>query len=69
MNINKCIRDGLGFYAKFIYLSRTMGHCVLESTRYYYSIVPELAEIIDVLTSKTAQDIFPELEHEKSRIN
>ena len=69
MNINKCIRDGLGFYAKFIYLSRTMGHCVLESTRYYYSIVPELAEIIDKLTSKTAQDLFPELEHEKSRIN
>ena len=61
ININKCLRDGLGFYSKFVYLSRTMGHRVLESTRYYYSLVPELAQIIDDLTGEAAKEIYPEL--------
>lgn len=63
-NINKCVRDGVGFHSNFVYLSRTMGHKVLESTKYYYSLVPEFAILIDELTTKTSDFIYPDLNYE-----
>ncbi|MBW2651428.1 MAG: tyrosine-type recombinase/integrase, partial [Deltaproteobacteria bacterium] len=45
-NINGWMDEGFGFDAKLLYLSKSMGHSKLESTRYYYSLVPGLADIL-----------------------
>ena len=65
-NINQWIGDGLDFHAKLFYLSKSMGHSVLESTTYYYSLVPGLANIIEAKTQKSFNTIVPEVEDEKS---
>ena len=38
-----------------------MGHTSLESTRYYYSLVPTLAAIIQDKTEAGFNDIVPEV--------
>jgi len=65
-NINRWTGDGLGFHAKLLYLSKSMGHCVLESTKYYYSLVPGLADIMEEKTQKSFNTIVPEVQDEKS---
>jgi len=45
-NINSWTDEGFGFDAKLHYLSKSMGHSVLESTKYYYSLVPGMADIL-----------------------
>jgi len=65
-NINRWIGDGLDFNAKLLYLSKSMGHRSLESTKYYYSLVPALANIIEDKTQKSFNTIVPEVENEKS---
>ena len=35
-NINSWTDEGFGFDAKLLYLSKSMGHCNVESTKYYY---------------------------------
>lgn len=50
VNINSWIDEGFGFSDKLQYLSKSMGHRSIEATRYYYSIVPRLA---DIMTDKT----------------
>jgi len=45
-NINRWTGYGMGFHGKFLYLSKSMGHSVLESTKYYYSLVPGFANIM-----------------------
>lgn len=58
-NINSWTDEGFGFDDRMLYLSKSMGHSVLESTKYYYSLVPALA---DVLESKSDEDfIIPEV--------
>lgn len=49
-NINRWTGEGFGFNKNLLYLSRSMGHSVLESTKYYYSLVPGLADILDART-------------------
>ena len=61
VNINSWIDDGFEFSDKLHYLSKSMGHRSIEATRYYYSIVPRLA---DILINKTELDfnaIVPEV--------
>jgi len=61
-NINSWTDDGFGFNDKLYYLSKSMGHCVVESTKYYYSLVPRLA---DVLAAHTDEDeVIPEVPYE-----
>ena len=61
-NINSWTDDGFGFNDKLLYLSKSMGHSVVESTKYYYSLVPRLA---DVLAAHTDEDeMIPEVPHE-----
>ena len=61
-NINGWTDDGFAFNDKLLYLSKSMGHSVIESTKYYYSLVPRLA---DVLASHTNEDeTIPEVCHE-----
>jgi hypothetical protein len=41
-----------------------MGHSVLESTRYYYSLVPAMADIIEKLSGQDFDEIVPEVDDE-----
>lgn len=54
------------FNKRLLYLSKSMGHSNLESTKYYYSLVPRLADIIDANTCCDYNDIVPEVTDEKS---
>lgn len=61
-NINMWIGEGIDFYDKLHYLSKSMGHSSLESTKYYYSLVPALATTIEEKTSEDFDIIIPEVE-------
>lgn len=65
-NINGWMDEGFGFDAKLLYLSKSMGHSKLESTRYYYSLVPGLADILKDCTGRTFDNIIPEVGDEES---
>jgi integrase len=52
-NINSWTDDGFEFHRKLHSLRKSMGHSVIESTKYYYSLVPRLA---DVLAEHTNED-------------
>jgi len=43
-----------------------MGHTTLESTKYYYSLVPKIADILKEKTELDFKNIVPEVSHEKS---
>jgi len=61
-NINSWTDDGFEFHQKLHSLSKSMGHSVIESTKYYYSLVPRLA---DVLAEHTNEDeTIPEVRYE-----
>lgn len=60
-NINRWLGEGMAFHSKFLYLSKSMGHSVLESTRYYYSLTPGLAEILIDKTIESFNNIIPEV--------
>lgn len=60
-NINRWIDEGYEFNDKFLYLSKNMGHTSLESTQYYYSLVPALAEVIRIRTEAGFNEICPEV--------
>jgi integrase len=63
-NINQWIGEGFGFESKLVWLSKSMGHSVLESTRYYYSFVPAMADIIEKLSGQDFEDIVPEVDND-----
>ena len=65
-NINRWVNEGFGFNAKLFYLSKSMGHSVLESTKYYYSLVPGMADILEEKTGMDFESIIPEVDYEKS---
>lgn len=60
-NINTWLSSGFDFNDKFLYLSKSMGHTSLESTRYYYSIVPALASVIEEKSGSSFDDLMPEV--------
>lgn len=66
-NINQWVGQGFDFFDRFVYLSKSMGHSTLESTKYYYSLVPALSEILDEKTGAGMEWIIPEVKDEKSR--
>ena len=63
-NINRWIGQGFDFSDRFVYLSKSMGHTKTESTKYYYSIVPGLSDILDSRTAKGFDEIVPEVDYE-----
>jgi hypothetical protein len=67
-NINQWIGEGFDFYDKLLYLSRSMGHSELESTKYYYSLVPALSGILSRLTGKNFDDTIPGLDWDKRSV-
>ncbi len=63
-NINRWISGGLSFDDKLLYLSKSMGHTTLESTKYYYSIVPGLSDILLDKTEQRFNELVPEVNDE-----
>ena len=61
-NINRWTDEGFEFHAKLLYLSKSMGHSVLESTKYYYSLVPRMADILEEKTGMDLESIVPEVD-------
>jgi len=61
-NINNWTDEGFGFDDKLLYLSKSMGHANLHSTKSYYSLVPQLSGIIEANTSEDG--IIPEVVYE-----
>jgi len=65
-NINRWIGYGMEFHAKLLYLSKSMGHTVIGSTTYYYSLVPGFADIMAEKTMGSFDIIVPEVtQHEE----
>lgn len=60
-NINQWIGQGFGFHDRLVYLSKSMGHCTVESTKYYYSIVPGLSDILEACTGSGSDWMMPEV--------
>lgn len=61
VNINSWIDEGFDMYDKLYYLSKSMGHCSIEHTKYYYSIVPRLADILNEKCTESFDDLVPEV--------
>jgi integrase len=60
-NINSWTDAGFGLSDKLQYLSKSMGHRHIESTRYYYAIVPRLADTLRERTEAGFNAIVPEV--------
>ena len=61
-NVNSWTDDCIGFNQKLYSLSKSMGHSVIESTNYYYSLVPRMANILDEHTDE--DEVIPEVCYE-----
>jgi integrase len=60
-NINKLIDRGFASKNDLVYLSKSMGHTSVDITaKYYYSIVPVLADIIQAQTEESFNELIPE---------
>jgi len=66
-NINSWTDDSFGFSDKLQFLSKSMGHRSIEATRYYYSIVPRLADTLKEKTEAGFNEIVPEVHDEKQQ--
>ena len=64
-NINSWIGEGFKFDDKLLYLSKSMGHANVEITKYYYSLVPGLSDIIEKQTNPGFEEIVPEVIYEE----
>lgn len=63
-NINRWIGEGFSFEDQLAYLSKSMGHTTLESTRYYYTIVPVLSQVLLKKTEAGFNELVPEVADE-----
>lgn len=59
-NVNSWGCDAYEFNGRLHYLARSMGHRTMESTLYYYSLVPGLADTIREKTEAGFNSIVPE---------
>lgn len=60
-NINSWVDLGLSFEEMLVYLSKSMGHGDLESTKRYYSLTPVMADIIEEHSGASFDWIVPEV--------
>jgi integrase len=65
-NINHWVQLGFGFNDKLLYLSKSMGHTTIESTKYYYSLVPGMSKILEDRTEVGFEWIVPEVDYEEA---
>ena len=66
MNIDRWAGDAFEFGQKLHCLSKSMGHRCTESTLYYYSVTPCLADILLEKTEKSFNELLPEVGHEEN---
>ncbi len=64
-NINRWVNERFDFEDKLLYLSKSMGHTSIESTKYYYSIVPSLSDIMREQTEEGFDWIIPEVQDDE----
>lgn len=64
VNINSWHNVGVEFNSKILALSKSMGHSNIDSTMYYYTLVPGLADIQEELTRHTFEELIAEVEYE-----
>jgi site-specific recombinase XerD len=64
-NINSWIGLGMATHMRFLSLSKSMGHKDIRNTKYYYSLVPGLADIIEDTTGDTFNRIIPNLQDDE----
>ena len=64
-NINQWIGESFEFFSKLVYLSKSMGHASLESTKYYFHLVPAMADILLELTGRDFDNIVPGVDYEE----
>lgn len=62
VNINRCEDMGFEMHDHLLYLSKSMGHLSVESTKDYYAIVPALADTLQGKTYDTDDWILPDVE-------
>ena len=60
-NINSWDYDGMEWFDKLLYLSHSMGHRRIESTCYYYQLVPLFFKQLEELTGQALHDLLPDL--------
>ncbi len=58
-NINNWPAQAEKFNRNLLYLSRSMGHSILETTMYYYNFTPKLTELLKERKNETFNDIIP----------
>jgi len=64
-NINSWTNVGIEFNSKLLALSRSMGHSSIESTMFYYSLVPGLRDKLEVLMKNNFDELVPEISNEE----
>ena len=60
-NINSWDYDGTEWFDKLLFLSHSMGHRKIESTCYYYQLVPLFFKQLEELTGQALHDLLPNL--------
>ena len=63
-NINSWEGDDPEIFDRLVYLSKSMGHTHLNSTRYYYHFTPRLAQILSEKTEEGLNEMLPEVDYE-----
>jgi integrase len=58
-NINNWPAQAEKFNRNLLYLSRSMGHSTIETSMYYYSFTPKLAELLKERKRETFNEIIP----------
>ena len=62
-NINKLINTGMSFKDSITFLSKSMGHILVDRTaKYYYSLAPVLADVIREQTESGFNELVPEVQ-------
>ena len=61
-NINAMVNGGFDTFDALMYLSKSMGHSSVEVTRYYYEIVPALADTLEQVSGESTDQILPDLD-------
>lgn len=61
VNINAMKGSAMSAQTELTYLSKAMGHRLVESTAYYYSITPALSDVVKDLTEDEMNSIIPDL--------
>ena len=60
-NINSWINKGIEANDKLYYLSKSMGHSNVESTKYYYSLIPRMSDIFKNQINDSFEFLIPEV--------